>query len=68
MTGYQRIFNKIVIVSAAINISLNYVLIPIWGIEGAAIASLISMVFWNITSVIYIKKRFGFYIGFSFKK
>ena len=70
MTGKQVIFMKILFVGAIINVVINYFLIPIYGIKGAAIASMISMSFWNLTMVYFVKKEFGFltlYIPF-FKK
>ena len=70
MTGREVIFMKVLFVGAIINIGLNYYLIPIYGIEGAAFASLISIVFWNLTMVYYVKKEFGFstiYIPFTYK-
>ena len=71
MTGREVIFMKILFIGAIINIGLNYYLIPIYGIEGAAFASLISIVFWNLIMVYYVKKEFGFstiYIPFSLNK
>ena len=41
----QRLTVKIVVAGALINIGLNYMLIPIFSIEGAAAASLISIIF-----------------------
>jgi len=70
MTGKEVIFMKVLFVGAIINIGLNYYLIPTYGIEGAAIASLVSIVFWNLTMVYYVKKEFGFstiYIPFTSK-
>jgi O-antigen/teichoic acid export membrane protein len=55
MTGRQRIFQNILISGAVINIGLNALLIPRYGINGAAIASTISTIFWNLTSVLFIK-------------
>jgi len=60
MTGRQTIFMNVLFVGAIINIILNYLLIPIYGIEGAAIASMCSLVFWNLTMVYFVKKEFGF--------
>jgi O-antigen/teichoic acid export membrane protein len=73
MTGRQVIFMKVLFFAAIINIGLNYYLIPIYGIEGAAISSVFSIIFWNLTMVYYVKKEFGFttiYIPFlsKFKK
>ena len=61
MVGKQNVFQNILIFTAVINIGLNYILIPKFGINGAAFASAISGVIWNILMIIYIKKNFGFY-------
>jgi O-antigen/teichoic acid export membrane protein len=69
MTGKQFVFMKILIVGAIINIGLNYLLIPtnnpfsefgISGINGAAVASMCSIIFWNLSMVFVVKKQFGF--------
>ncbi len=77
MTGKQLVFMKILIAGAIINVGLNYLLIPesnplsefgISGINGAAIASMCSIVFWNLSMVLVVKKQFGFltfYIPFG---
>jgi O-antigen/teichoic acid export membrane protein len=54
-TGRQRIFRNIVLCAALINIVLNCILIPRYGMVGAAIASMTSIMFWNIVSAVYIK-------------
>lgn len=59
MTGRQKTFQNIILTSTALNIVLNAVLIPRYGITGAALASMVSMVFWNISAVILIKKDLG---------
>ena len=61
MVGKQNVFQNILIFTAVINIGLNYFLIPKFGINGAAFASAISGVMWNVLMIIYIKKNFGFY-------
>jgi O-antigen/teichoic acid export membrane protein len=61
MVGKQNVFQNILIFTAIINIVLNYTLIPMYGIDGAAFASAISGVIWNVLMIIYIKKNFGFY-------
>lgn len=57
MTGKQRIFRNIILTATSINIALNYILIPKYGINGAAIATMISMSFWNIYGAVYIKVK-----------
>lgn len=65
MTGYQKQYNYIMIVSAIINIVLNYFLIPKYGIEGAAFASMVSIVFWNLYTLLYININLKFYTGYK---
>ena len=60
MTGQQNNYMEILIVGSIINVTLNYVLIPIYGIKGAAFASVFSLSFWNLTMVYNVKKKFGF--------
>ena len=64
MTGKQQKLNKILIAGLFINVILNFLLIPSYGIEGAAIATLISMLFWNslIVSVIYKSDKIKIFI------
>ncbi len=57
MTDNQHIFMRILIVSLLINIIFNAILIPIYGINGAAIAMLLSMFFWSIGSLIFLKRK-----------
>jgi len=64
MTGQQNLFRNIVSISAVINIVLNFSLIPQYGINGAAFSNMVCIILWNVTSVFYIKKKFGFTISF----
>ncbi|TAF11738.1 MAG: hypothetical protein EAZ75_01925 [Flavobacteriia bacterium] len=64
MTNNQIVLRNITIISFFINIIFNFILIPNYGIKGAAIASLISNVFINAVCVYYIKKKLGFYTLF----
>lgn len=69
MTGRQVIFMNVLFVGAVINVVLNYFLIPLYGIEGAAFASMTSVIFWNLTMVYFVKKEFGFLTIYNpFKK
>ena len=65
MTGKQKKLNTILILGLGINVILNLVLIPAYGIEGAAVATLISMIFWNslIVAVIYSTDRIKIFIS-----
>jgi O-antigen/teichoic acid export membrane protein len=64
MTNNQTVLRNITIVCFFINVILNVILIPIYGIEGSASASLITNVLINLLCMYYIKKRLGFYTLF----
>ena len=57
MTDNQHIFMKILIIALLMNIIFNALLIPIYGINGAAIALLLSMLFWTISSLAILKVK-----------
>lgn len=64
MTGYQSLYNYIMMAAAAANIGLNLLLIPLYGILGAAIASTAVVLLWNGLCLWFIYRRFGFYFGY----
>jgi O-antigen/teichoic acid export membrane protein len=64
VTGHHKQFRNIAFSGAIVNVIINFLLIPKYGITGAAIASGISMSGWNIVASIYIKRKFGFFIGY----
>ena len=57
MTGRQKTLNKILVSALIINISLNFYLIPTQGINGAAIATLVSLIIWNAIATVLIYSR-----------
>ena len=57
MTGRQKTLNKILVSALIINISLNFYLIPIQGINGAAKATLASLIIWNTITTVLIYSR-----------
>ena len=61
MTGNQNIYASILFFGAILNVVLNLILIPKYGINGAAIASMSSLIVWNLSMVLVVKKKFGFY-------
>ncbi|WP_323787432.1 flippase [Psychroserpens sp.] len=70
MTNNQKTYQYVIIIAFIINLILNFLLIPKFGINGAALSSSIAMIFWNVTLVIIIKKKLGFwtcYIPFIVK-
>jgi len=58
MSGNQAFFTRIVTITTTMNIVLNLILIPKYGMEGAAFATLLSTVTWNIVGVRYIYKKY----------
>lgn len=64
MTGHQKVFSKIIFFAALVNIGVSWVLIPRFGINGAAIGGMLSLCFWNLFTLYYIKKKFGKTIGY----
>ncbi|WP_367772856.1 flippase [Flavobacterium sp. WC2421] len=61
MTNHQKGVRNIFLFGFLMNVALNLGLIPSYGIEGAALASLITNVVVNIVFVIVIKKKLGFF-------
>ena len=64
MTGNQNIFRNIMTIAACLNIGLNLWLIPYLGINGAALAAMISLSIWNISTLAYMKIKFGRTTGY----
>ena len=61
MTGKQITSRNILFFTAIINITLNWYLIPVYGIKGAAMATTISIFFWTLLGAVFVKKYFNFY-------
>lgn len=59
LTGFQYNAMLFSAISAAINILLNFLLIPIYGILGAATATLISFILWNGILLLFVRKKVG---------
>jgi O-antigen/teichoic acid export membrane protein len=59
MTGHERDATVAAGVGALASVLLSAVLIPSWGIEGAAVAAATSMVLWNGLAVFYVHRRLG---------
>jgi len=72
MTDHQNQAGAIIAVSAAVNIILNALLIPLMGLRGAAISTAFTMVLWNITMLVYVHRRLGInstaIAGFKYEK
>jgi O-antigen/teichoic acid export membrane protein len=59
MTGHEKHAMRGVLVATVLNVVLNLVLIPRFGIEGAAVATLISTVTWNVLLWWSVRRQLG---------
>lgn len=59
MTGYERDTVKGVVVAAMLNVPLNFLLIPVWGMKGAALATAVSLIVWNVVLWHVVRSRLG---------
>jgi len=57
MTEYQVISSKIMGISALLNLVLNLILVPPYGINGAAFASATTTILWNIGMLLVALKK-----------
>jgi len=57
MTGRQKQAAYVLAAGAVLNIILNLILIPPFGIEGAAVATAVALIVWNVVLVVYIRSR-----------
>ncbi len=60
MTGNEKTAKNILALSVVINITLNFLFIPIWGISGAALATALTTVFWNGTAAWFVYRKYHF--------
>ena len=59
MTGYERYTLRGVGVSTILNVVLCVILIPKYGIAGAAVASALTLVGWNLILVYFVARKLG---------
>ncbi len=59
MTGHEKKSAHAVCIAAIVNVVLNLLLIPRFGINGAAIATAVSLSTWNIILIFWVKKYTG---------
>lgn len=69
MTGHERDTFGVLALSAALNVGLNAVLIPRFGIRGAASATAVATVTWNVLMTWRVKRQLAFmpfgFVGLS---
>ncbi len=57
--GKTKLIFYITLASAACNVILNFVLIPIFGMSGAAVALLVAYVIWSAVPLYYLRRKVG---------
>ena len=67
MKGNKKAYQYIVLVALVLNGILNFTLTPIYGGFGAAIATVISMVSWNVLGALYLKRRLNIRSYYNFR-
>lgn len=61
MTGHQGDVARAVGFGAISNVALNLLLIPPFGLEGAAVATVLGTLSWNVLLSVFVYRRLGFY-------
>ena len=59
MTDQAGAAVRVVAASAALNVGLNLLLVPTWGIEGGAVANMISLIAWNVLATWALHAKTG---------
>jgi len=59
LTGYQDLSARVYGLSALVNVILNAAIIPIWGLAGAALVTMSTMVLWNVWLYFLVKRHLG---------
>lgn len=59
MTGHEKDTMRGVAWAAVANVIMNLALVPPFGMAGAAAASVITLIMWNITLAVFVKRRLG---------
>lgn len=60
MFGHAGTAAYLALITVVMNVTLNFMLIPYYGIDGAAVATVVSQFIVNMLGVIYIKLKFRF--------
>lgn len=60
MTHKEKVGRNILLIGVCVNFILNIILIPRYGINGAAIATASSSILWNLLAIVYIYRQYGF--------
>jgi O-antigen/teichoic acid export membrane protein len=59
MTGNQRIFLLVILVSTVVSLAGSAALVPRYGATGAAVATVTAVVLFNTASVLFVRRLWG---------
>lgn len=62
MTGYEKIFQRIMLSTALLNILLSVSLVHSLGVVGVAYATTISIIIWNLWALYQVRERLGIWV------
>lgn len=57
MTGHQNTATRVMTVSAFLNVALNAILIPAYGMLGAALATAFTTALWNLVLAFFVRRK-----------
>lgn len=57
MTGYEKDTARSLLIAVTSSILLNLILIPVWGVNGAALTTTLSLILWNVLLWRIVRKR-----------
>jgi O-antigen/teichoic acid export membrane protein len=60
MSGHEKDMRNVVFISGSLAVVLSLILIPLYGVTGAAIATAIALASQNLLAVYKVKQRLGF--------
>lgn len=60
MTGRQRVFQHVMVAAVVVNLAANLLLVPRYGMNGAAFAGMIGVAMLNVIPFFLIRRHFGF--------
>lgn len=67
MIGKQKVYQNFVLGALILNLALTFTLTPLYGGIGAALATVISMAFWNVGSSVYLKLKVNIRSYYNFR-
>lgn len=59
MTGHEKAGTRSLVMATLLNVVMNALLVPSWGVQGAAVATGLSILTWNLLFWLNVKKLVG---------